>query len=84
MAAGAPVITLVLQARIKRKDEGSKTGSSQMRQLPLISLPRKLANYFHVYFIGQSLITWIDLNAGNWETETFRWQCIQLKGRTYC
>ena len=61
MAAGAAVITSVLQARIKRKDEGPKTGSSQLRQLPLISLPRKLTNYFHVYLIGQSLITWIHL-----------------------
>ena len=49
MAAGAPVIiTSVLQARIKTKDKGPKTGSSELRQLPLISLARKLANGFHV------------------------------------
>lgn len=65
---GAPVITLVLQARIKEKMKGSKTGSFQMRQ-PFNQPSQNFANYFHVYFIVRVLSHRIDLNAGNWETE---------------
>lgn len=72
--------TYVTNQNKKGKTNGSKTGHCQLKWLPLISFPRSLLNYLHLY--GILLVT-------NWShghtlmqvdvKYTFRWPCDELR-----